>query len=339
MKIKTKDSLVKNGQIEFGTFSTPIENVNLLDAKICKTNLPKFLKNIRLKEFQAFMGGDENYFFLAALFSTKISALAQIRVYDLKNDKHYLFEKKLLPFRVNIPNNIIDSGNSFNSKKMSICFENKLKENQIRVKVSTPKRKNKPAIEIDVTGNYENFDHQIVSIPFSDKTGMYSHKGITRMQGSISIDETKHNFLPENGFFCTDDHKGFYPYQMRWDWVSSAFIKGDKLYGLNLTLNQSIDKEKFNENALWINGKRLSLPAVYFKRESNKVFVTDKDGLIDLEFTGNVEHNIKINIWPLIKIDYKGPFGTLKGKIVLPDNEQIIFNNSFAFSEQQYIRC
>ncbi len=339
MKPKTKYSLVNNGQIEFGTFDSPIKNVNYLDARICKIKLPRFIKCQRLKEFQAFMGGDENYFFLAALVTTKITALAQIRVYDIKNNKQYVLEKKLFPFKIKTPNNILDSINSYKGKGVSICFENKLNENVIRVKLSVHNRTDFPNLSVDVTGDYTNFEHQVVSIPFSDKTGMYSHKGITRMQGFMFIDKEKIDFLPENSFFCTDDHKGFYPYHMKWDWLSSAFIKDKKLYGLTLTKNQSIDSDKFNENALWIDGKRHSLPSVKFKREQSVVSVTDKEGTIDLKFTTKVDHQVKVNVWPIIKINYNGPFGVLNGKIILSDKSEIVFDNTMAFSEQQYVRC
>jgi hypothetical protein len=48
MLLKTKSNLVKNGQIEFGTFHEPIERVNLVDANAFPSfPTPKWFKNIK----------------------------------------------------------------------------------------------------------------------------------------------------------------------------------------------------------------------------------------------------------------------------------------------------
>ena len=58
-----------------------------------------------------------------------------------------------------------------------------------------------------------------------------------------------------------DDHKGFYPYVMQYDWVTGmGYSQEGKLQGFNLTDNQVRDHERFNENCLWLDGKNVSTP-------------------------------------------------------------------------------
>lgn len=339
MNISTKDQLVHNGQIEFGFFSTPIQNVNLIDAKIAgPLPVPKVLKNLRLKEFQAFQGGDENYFYHVALFNAKLMGFVQIRILDIKNKEHYLYEKKVSPLQFNIPNNILNSTNSYQSKGISIHVENKLTEEYIKITFKAKGKKGQPDIEGEIIGDFKNSDHMIVSVPFGKNTGMYAHKSIIPMTGSIQLGKQKHQFQKEQSFFMCDDHKGFYPYIMKWDWLTAAFVKEGKVYGLNLTKNQSIDNERHNENGIWIAGKLHRLPGIRFYRNDKTWQIKDKNDRIQLTFQPMYSNVVKINLGPLGKSDYEGPLGTVSGSIKLDNGELINFEEVTAFAEKQYIR-
>jgi len=337
--MQTKAQLVTNRQIEFGTFHQAIETVNLIDAK---TNpnfpTPRWWRNLRLKEFQAVQGGDERFFYNIALFNAKLSAFAQVRVFDILQEKHYVYEQQLIPTQLNIPDNVLNSINSFSNKKIDIRIENKLRENRITVKFKVLKNKEIPAIEGQVHGNFTNSEHFVASVPFGENHGMYAHKNIVPMHGFLRINEDHHEFKKKQSFFILDDHKGYYPYRLEWDWTTAAFIDERGLIGLNLTKNQSIDGEKYNENALWLGGKIHRLPAITFDRNGDIWTIKDKQGRVNLTFHALYPKAVKINLGPLGASDCEGPFGRVSGDVFI-DNQKITFDNIFAFAERMYIRC
>ncbi|MCP4442873.1 MAG: DUF2804 domain-containing protein [Aureispira sp.] len=339
MSISTKEQLVNDGKIEFGFFQEPIENVNLIDARISSlVKIPKFLKNLRLKEFQAFQGGDENYFYNIALFNAKLMGFAQIRILDIKNKKQYLYEKQVNPLQLRIPNNILNSTNAYKSKDFSVHIENRLRDEYIKISFSAKGEKGLPDVEGSITGDFKNCDHMVVSVPFAENRGMYAHKSIIPMSGFLNLGSDRHRFEKDQSFFMTDDHKGFYPYVMKWDWITAAFVKNGKVYGLNLTKNQSIDNERHNENGVWIDGKLHRLPGIHFYRSDNVWRIKDQNDRIHLTFQPMYPNVVKINLGPLGKSDYEGPFGTVSGTVKLDNGEVVSFKKVCAFAEKQYIR-
>lgn len=335
----TKPQLVTNRQIEFGTFHQPIENVNLIDAKTnLKFSTPRWWRNLRLKEFQAIQGGNERFFYNIALFNAKLSAFAQVRVFDILQEKHYVYEQQLMPTQLDIPNDVLNSVNSFSNKKIDIRIENKLRENRITVKFKVLKNKEMPAIEGQVHGSFTNSEHLVVSVPFGENHGMYAHKNIVPMHGFLRINKEHYEFKKKQSFFILDDHKGYYPYRLKWDWITAAFINEQGIIGLNLTKNQSIDNEKYNENALWIKGKIHRLPGVIFTRHQDIWEIKDAQGKVNLKFQALYPKDVKINLGPLGASDCEGPFGRVSGTVLI-DNEPITFTNIFAFAERMYIRC
>src|SRR5699024_7516121 len=104
----------------------------------------------------------------------------------------------------------------------------------------------------------------IVSIPFAQNRGMYSHKALLPVVGRVEIGDESIEVEPQTASLMTDDHKGYYGRLMRWDWLVGAAWKDNQLQGFNLTANASIDPERYHENGFWIDGKLHTLPPVNF---------------------------------------------------------------------------
>lgn len=94
------------------------------------------------------------------------------------------------------------------------------------------------------------------------------------------------------------------------------------LYGLNLTRNQAISPQVFNENCIWIGEKVYRLPYVEFTHLKNpdKWIIQSADKSVDLEFHPAKENSIKVNLG-LIEVDYQAPYGRFGGTINLLDFE------------------
>jgi hypothetical protein len=338
------ESLVENGKLHFGTFRNQFRNVNPLDARSpLGCWLPRPFLSFRLKEWQAFQLGNERWFMLAVLYNAKVSALTQFIVYDKENKKKYLFEKILPSWKVKVPQSLWNGSQSYRDGGNFIEIVSQLAKGKFYINVKVKAGGGGP----DMEGHFEVFHEEgtvepiVVSIPFGPNRGLYSHKCLMPMQGSMTVGQEKVTFLKSRSFAFIDDHKGFYPYVMKYDWISAAgYDEQKQLTGFNLTDNQSIDPEKYNENCLWVNGKLDLLPPVKFNRPQGDMgewTIRDKYGMVDLVFKPVMPGEINMNAL-VLKVKYRGPFGYCNGSIKRPSGAVVPVADFFGMGEDKYIR-
>jgi len=334
--------LVTQGQIQFGCFSDFVKKVNYLDAKRpFGFPVPRYFKYLRLKKWQAAQLGNDDFFILIAIYNAKALSINQFILYDKKNDQLYKYERQVPFWQTKVSKNIQNGLSRYESKNFRIEILNRLGDKYINFKIHIKKQKALPDVEAEFKVNYNkgNYAPLVVSIPFGKNSGMYSYKNLERVKGKILLGEKEIHFNPENSFCIIDDHKGYYPYNMKYDWVTgTAFIDG-ALNGFNLTDNQSINPELYNENAFWRSGKLYLLPPVKFHRttEHTEWHITDKYGMVDLKFTPVVENTLRFNLG-IVKADYSGPFGSFKGFIKYAPGKKIEVNDFFGMGEKKFIR-
>jgi len=333
-------SPIKDGKFQFGTYNKSFEKINLLDAEKPLGNFsPQFLKNFKLKEWQAFQIGNERFFMLVAIYNAKFTGVAQFLIIDKKENKQYFYKKQPSPSQLHTPERLTNSSAKYESKNLNISV-NYNDKGEITLKASSKNYKNLPDFEAEFFASLEEKTPQIVCIPFAENRGMYSQKSAVTAEGKLKIGENLFSFEKSTSFLILDDHKGFYPNPMVYDWCTGAKNESEKFIAFNLTDNQSINAEKFNENCLWINDKIYLLPTVKFSRPQGVLKtwkINDKEGFIDIKFSPNVDNNFLLNVL-IIKSDYYGPFGYFKGFIKTPEGEKIIIDNFYGMGEQKYIR-
>ena len=115
-----------------------------------------------------------------------------------------------------------------------------------------------------------------------------------------------------------------------------------KYLAFNLTRNQSIDQEKYNENILWLEGKSSLLPPVTFKRN-----IETKDFKNHAEWIVKDEHdmvNITFKIYSLnpmilhtglVNIDYYVTFGELEGYLRDEDGKKYVLDGMLGMGEDK----
>ena len=123
-----------------------------------------------------------------------------------------------------------------------------------------------------------------------------------------------------------DDHRGYYPRHSHYDWVTTLCklpIDGKPQYfGFNLTRNQSIDQDRFNENLIWFENDSTLLTPVTFTHETPLLWhIQDEHGMVDVTFDIGDEFVMKFNLG-LIQSDYHITFGTLSGFVCDPDGKK-----------------
>ena len=169
--------------------------------------------------------------------------------------------------------------------------------------------------------------------PLTKHRPLYSYKNLMPGKVNMSLDNKPVTFS-DKGFGIIDDHKGYYPKTVNYDWGTAGTYINNKLTGFNLTRNQVLNPEQFNENCLWLDGKVWALPAITVSHEKHSWHYTDVAGMVDLHFTELVPNSQKFHLG-FVYMDYQGPFGLFNGVIHHPEVGAVEFKNVLGMAERK----
>lgn len=233
---------------------------------------------------------------------------------------------------------LFSSQSSYQGRDFLIRFVNRLEKDELHLFLDISQQ-GKPTVEGEFVIQLST-EPLVICHPFAPNRGLYSHKCLQPMKGWLALGTERFNFSPEDSFFILDDHKGFYPYIMEYDWLCGARVDPDLgLVGFNLTRNQVLQPQVYNENCLWCQGKTYLLPAVVFSRPQGVYGpwqVKDEWGYVDLTFHPEYKGEVKLDLL-VAESDYYGPCGWIEGRIrTFEDLAE--FTNLFGMGEQKRIR-
>lgn len=337
--------LFEEGKFNFASFDGPIKNPNLIDAdKPYKLPLPRGLKWMQLREWQAFQISNGTHFVMVAIYNAKKISLAQFIVFDIVNNKKYRYEKKVPAWSIHVPDGLFGTEASYESNNFTLKAKHDLDRNLLELRVSIRNHKGLPDLEAEFTGLHDvnAFEPMVVCMPFSENRAMYSHKCLMPVSGSIKFGKDVIPFPEKISQLIIDDHKGYYPYPTIYDWVTGMGRDEEgKLIGFNCTDNQILDHEKNNENCLWHDGKLSVLPPIRVTRPNGYKgtwFVKDNYGKVDLEFRPVIHTAVDVNLL-IMRSKYQGPYGFFNGFMKNKDGEKIEIKEMFGMGEDFYLRA
>ncbi|MBZ0237691.1 MAG: DUF2804 domain-containing protein [Deltaproteobacteria bacterium] len=332
--------LVEDGHQHLGRFRGPAERNNLIDAAY--RSWPRALRWWRLKEWQAVQIASPRLFANLALFDARVMQLRQVKVYDRARGVKHIHERKLPPRSLRIADQLLDSVNRHEDRTGMLAFTNRVAQGRIEVACELAATRDAPRVAGQLTLHTDRGASQVVSLPFA-KGGMYSHKGMFPVEGELTIGDERVTLRPDDTLALLDDHKGYYPYVMRWDWVTCATWQGGLALGFNLTRNQCRDPQQHNENCAWRGDRIGVLPAIEVTRVNvgepdEQWFFRDRDGKVDVRFTPTVPGDVRVNAL-VVESRYRGPFGTFAGRLEPEGLAPIVVDGWFGMGEDFHLRC
>jgi hypothetical protein len=332
--------LVDGGRVQLGRFHGPPPRANLIDAKVGHWPWP--LRRLRLKEWQAFQLATPRLFVNLALFDARLMGLRQVKIYDRERKLKHLHERKLRPGVLHLADQLMDSTNHHRDRGGHLAFGNRWGEGAIDVDVELAAGDHAPAVRGAFTVHVDRGAPQIVSLPFA-KGSMYSTKGMFPVTGELEVGGERHVFKDTDTLALLDDHKGYYPWVMEWDWVTSATFVDGEACAFNLTRNQVRDPDAYNENCVWRGDRVGRLPAVTFEREhvhepGERWRIRDHAGKVDLTFEPTVPGDVKVNA-VVVKSKYRGPFGIFRGRLEPDGLPPLTVDGWFGMGEAFWLRC
>ena len=181
----------------------------------------------------------------------------------------------------------------------------------------------------------------VVSIPFGKNRPLYTEKALFKVKGSLTLNgETM--TADENTTAIIDDHRGYYPRKMHYDWVTTMGLTDQGYMGVNLTRNQSVDQEQYNENLIWKEDGNSLLPPVHFSRTpesrdfsgSGEWHVRDDHHMVHVDFV--VRNQIAMIIRAgIVTADYHVSFGEMRGWVRKEDGTKIVLDGMMGMGEDK----
>ncbi len=334
-----------SGQLNYGRFGSPFRRANMLDVdRLYAYRMPRVLKDWRLKEWQAYQFGDSRWFFFASLVNAKIASFVQFLAYDRERKLRYGFRRFLPGGMFAFPETLTGSNVYYRGPRSYLESACDFDRGSAQVTVvhgsRAPSRRFSGRFEFSCSP--KSSAPNVVCLPFGLGRAVYSTKLLMPMRGEFAVAGESFAFEGPSSMGILDDHKGFYPYRMRYDWLTGFGndAKGRRV-AFNLTDNQARDPERYNENCLWINGRVWPLPTIKVTRpqgDSGEWIVQDTEGMVDLVFIPELANDDRFNLG-LIESDYAGPIGSFRGFIRNGEGEKIKAERLYGMGERQFLRA
>ncbi len=344
--VPTPKSMVNpDGTCVFGTFDKEFEEMDLVKLK-GPTALPNCFNKLKLTLWEATEVHLKNGVLLAVVCDMGIFGKTMNVFYDKRTKKVYCWDTNLPSKKTVIAPNLINGSVAEAHTDVSfVKYVNDFQDGKCVLSGShkgkcliTEGREDKTAVEAikenysEATIDYEFTltrlsDPCVVSIPFDEKRPrpLYSQKDFFKAEGRLVINGEE-LISDDETVAVVDDHRGYYPRHAHYDWVTTmgkCEIDGKKKFlAFNLTRNQSINQDDYNENILWFEGKSSLLPPVTFTRTpETKDFrnyaewrVKDEHDMVNLTFKVYGLNPMILHAG-VVNIDYYITFGELEGYV------------------------
>ena len=365
--VETPKSMVKEDRTcVFGTFNKEFEDMDILKLNH-PTHAPNFLNKFKLTLWEATEVHFKEGVLLAVICDMGIFGKIMHVFFDKETKNVYCWDTNIKSKETKIAPNLINGSiaeahagetfikyvNNFQDGKCELAGKHLgkcliTKPNKDKTAVAAIKE-NYGEASIEYSVKLERLsDPCIVSIPFDKKKPrpLYSQKDFFKATGSLTINGKTYTSDVDT-VAVVDDHRGYYPRKAHYDWVTTmgrCEINGKKEYlAFNLTRNQSIDQDKYNENILWQVGKSSLLTPVTFTRsvasadfkDYSEWTVKDEHDMVNLKFKVYGINPMILHVDHLVRIDYYITFGELEGYLRDEDGNKYVLDGMMGMGEDK----
>lgn len=335
--VATPDNVIDElGNCHFGTFDKEFQKMDFLKVNR-PSRLPNFFNKAKLTLWEATEIHMGDLVLLTAVCDMALFGTGLTVVYDKRTKKCTSWQEMMIPSsKAEIAPNLLNGAESVShGKKVKLRYINNFQRGEAIVSGHAENKTDWIDYRVKLT---RVSLPSIVNIPFGANRPLYSQKDLFKVEGYIDFNGERF-CADENTTAIIDDHRGYYPRKSHYDWVTTMGrmeIEGRPQYfGFNLTRNQSINQDDFNENLIWFEGKTTLLTPVVFKHETPTLWhVVDTHGMVDLKFDIGDEFLMRVAAG-IIDINYHITFGELSGYVCDPDGKQYSLDGMVGIGEDK----
>ena len=343
----TPSRMVIDGKVAaYGAFKDPFREINLLDVelRLGGRRVPRFVRDMRLKEWQHFGIIQDDYYFGMVIFDAKFMSTSFFYSYDRKTGDYFEHARTAPIGPVRVARELWHGECYFRNIGYLIEFENRLDNGLHRLRVDIKGSRKKPQVKADirVLEDLERFEPLIEVSPVSHERPLYTHKVACPVEGTVEIGSREITLDPEKDVALMDVQKTFYPFRTFWNWATfGGFDQQGRLIGMNACHNFITADEEYNENCTWVDGKINLLSAARFEFDKEdlmapwRIYTTAGD--MDMTFKPEGERVGKINLG-VIMSDFHQPFGQFKGTMIGPGGNPVEVDGMFGLCEYHLAR-
>ena len=337
-----EDLVDSYGNCVFGSVDGEFETMDLLHARK-PTHAPQFLNRYKLTLWEACEVNLKNGILLVALCDMAFFGKTLCLFFDKRTKKVYSWDHNLSSRKTVIAPNLLNGSIAEAKTRVShVKYVNHFEKGSCHLCGFHQNETDSISYDFELTRLSKP---SIVSIPFGDNRPLYSQKDFFHAEGSLTINGKKVE-TDEETTAVVDDHRGYYPRHMHYDWVTTMGKNEQngerKFFAFNLTRNQSIDQDKYNENLIWKEGETSLLPPVVFDHDipSSQFHGTAVWDVHDAHDMVNVRFHVQ-GMNPMVmhagavNIDYYVAFGELEGTVRDEDGTEYVLDGMMGMGEDK----
>ena len=230
---ESPNSLISNGIANFGSFRSPIKNLNLLEVRNQSKWLLDCFNSLRLTEWEACeINFDTGAIVLAVYKNMRLNGMGILIYFDKLQNKIYSYRRLGLSSMAKVAKSLYNSVSYIDERGFSLKISNDCENKRAVVEAELFDKEN-GSLSLHVAINEINMP-SVVSIPLGENKPLYSQKSFFKASGSLKFKNKEYDI---NGSAIIDDHKGYYPYKAHYDWLTSmgyVEYEGSLTVSLNL---------------------------------------------------------------------------------------------------------
>jgi hypothetical protein len=320
------------GNVSYGIFQTPIENVNYQDFPfklLSGYQLPKIIRPLFVNQF-VFLGISSNDLFVGlAIIDLKYIAKAFLYVLNRKTGKMVENQQLALPDAAFIDSRPDHCRSYFNTKHFQATSDQghfSAKSSHINLDVSLDFSQTNPFRLCSRSGyNGWIYTQKTTPVPVS---------------GKITINEKSYSIASPHSMALVDWTTGYMRKETYWNWASIATTLNEGRY-LGLNLSCGVNETSFTENFFIVGNQMTKVDTVHFDYDINDLYqpwkIRSYDGKINLTFSADHHRSENMNAW-LVASKFTQLMGCFSGHLQTDTGEMISINNCPGWAEDHFAR-
>jgi hypothetical protein len=342
------EKLVKNGKVQFGSFSKPPKSLDINGMKypFGVLPLPTFITNLRIRSNLSFSFSTSEYYGTIDILDAKLFGLCEVNIWNKKTLQRYSYKNIMLLIRRLIKKDL----------EKGFCYTYSKRRD---IKISWNKEKKYFYVYLDLKGDsvrpnfmgsfsapYTNDIPSLTSVlPAPTKRRCYvSFQQPVSLEGGICPTRGKMNpfYLIQKTQTLFVLTKAYYKTRVLNNFISGIGKVGEDeiCFRIADTSILPTDKDTYNENVLFVNNEITPLPPATVAHpfgRMKKWSIQDTESMIDLVFTPASASQRLISVF-LLHAQYFTVFGTFDGVLVTKDGKSITLKDFPGIINNQRIR-
>ncbi len=311
-----------SGQVRLGVHHGPFRRVNMDEAELRKAGMrmPRRLADLRLKEWHHQCVLLPELLLSFAVVDAKFLWTSWVHVAE-RDGEHLEHARKGPTFDAGVARALWDDRSWLRARGYELAVDSALDRGEHRVTIDVAATRDLPAVRADLRclHDLDAIQPLVVVLPVGPNRGMYSHKVPLPVEGTITVGDRTYDADPATAVAILDVHKAHYPHRTFWNWATGAGRLADgRAVGFNLTRNVNREDARYNENAVWVDGRLHCLGPARFEFDRRDLLAPWRlgtaDGAVELTFVPHGERKEDTNLG-VVRSSFHQPYGTFSGSV------------------------